>query len=533
MQCIPILDNLIEHNNGTTYLPIGTVNKIFKNNKLLGKIADKLAKNTKQHVEEMWATVGRADDKPVDWSGEVECSGKGNILSLGVAGREVDLIRNWQIMPKKSGIAEKFISFDKVKFGASAGSRKIRMTVMLQAGESAVAFYQHTGENDTNSIEGFTEYILPTKTTEADRRTFEFDVPEEDEAAVKKNGLFGLRKRFLVKVLTFKSNGGTSLRSLYTMGEQYRLLKFDANANDFREVGGGYEIDPAKKTLLLIHGTFSSTAKSYKGLYGADDKRWLQQLLQNGRKYEQVIAFDHYTVVDGPRENADEFVRRLGNGFRFTKSVDMISTSRGGLVGKTICNDQNIYKNILQIEKFAPVACANGVDYFTKAAPKVVSFLNAMKVLGQITGNVSLEIIMSALQMTAEDFLAQPGMRAMTPGSDELKAIIGTPDKPVNPANPNTRYYPICGDYQRKKIDPLKNALDRLIGKILGPQNDWVVGTKNQVIMPTGYYALGLNAEYFLAHSINCRHLDYLKRDKLASDSTHPQELIWDYLHDH
>lgn len=75
--------------------------------------------------------------------------------------------------------------------------------------------------------------------------------------------------------------------------------------------------------LLLLHGTFSSTAGSFGDL-GTD-------LLS--RYGDRVLAFEHRSVTESPAANALELVRLLPAGAK----LHLVSHSRGGLMGELLC----------------------------------------------------------------------------------------------------------------------------------------------------------------------------------------------------
>lgn len=87
----------------------------------------------------------------------------------------------------------------------------------------------------------------------------------------------------------------------------------------------------ARKVLLLIHGTFSST----KGCYGAlgatpEGRAFLDEVL---KKYDVVLGYDHRTLSLDPQKNADDLLRcllelKLPAG----TAIDAVAHSRGGLV---------------------------------------------------------------------------------------------------------------------------------------------------------------------------------------------------------
>lgn len=98
---------------------------------------------------------------------------------------------------------------------------------------------------------------------------------------------------------------------------------------DFTELG--LPKDRRARVLLFIHGTFSSTAGSY-GALGATP--WGQAFLEGAlASYDAVVGFDHATLGDDPRENANDLWRRLKTeAFPLPPALDVIAFSRGGLV---------------------------------------------------------------------------------------------------------------------------------------------------------------------------------------------------------
>lgn len=509
--------NTLKSTAGYEFIPIGNPEKLFGDGGFLDQVKDRIFKRNNAPVTDFWATLGRQDGQTIDWSGSIDCSRNGNDRSTGLTAEEITELR--QLHPEiDSGskrALEKFISFDNVKFGASEASRKIRLTLMVSAGDGAIAFLQHTGRNDTKSQGGAIEYILPeatenNATNTRDRLTYLFDVPP-----------LGPNDRFVIKFITFTRSGTDSKSIVSRFENPYKLLRFNNNANAFEQVSSGIPAaDRTKKTLLLIHGTFSTTNKSYKGFL---DSGWLNKVI-NTKQYDQVIALDHPTVFEDARQNVDKLVSLIGPGPKFSQPVHIITTSRGGLVGKTIVNDANIHTNLFTVERMAAVACANGVEHFT-AGWKIAKFLSVMKTVFKLTGAGNLSLITALAENSAEFFLKQPGCVLMTPGSDRLKTVLGG-----SPQNPGMRYLPVTGDF---KPDDLKDKVIDLLVKAVykNDPNDWVVGTKQQAIMPDANYAykqtLGRDYNYYLSNTYDCTHTTYLT-SKLAPPD--PKQYILEYL---
>ena len=83
------------------------------------------------------------------------------------------------------------------------------------------------------------------------------------------------------------------------------------------------------RVLLIVHGTFSNTDHLFDELRELPaGRRFLEAAV---KKYDQVLAFDHYTLSMGPVMNALDLARH----FAASKAaIDVISHSRGGLVSR-------------------------------------------------------------------------------------------------------------------------------------------------------------------------------------------------------
>ena len=80
--------------------------------------------------------------------------------------------------------------------------------------------------------------------------------------------------------------------------------------------------------LVLIHGTFDDTRRSFGDLFGTAEWRRLKD-----RYGERVLALEHHTLSQSPAANARQLVEALPEG----AVVDLVSYSRGGLVGEILC----------------------------------------------------------------------------------------------------------------------------------------------------------------------------------------------------
>ncbi|MBI3512220.1 MAG: hypothetical protein HY064_16290 [Bacteroidetes bacterium] len=509
------------------FVPIGNPDKLFGEGGFLDQLKDRIFKRKSSPLEDFWATLGRQDGKTINWSGNLLCSKNGNDESAGITADEIALLK--QLMPTISadnkGVLEKVIILDHTEFGSDPDGRNIRLTLMVDPGEGAIVFFQHTEMDDALSQNGLIEYIHPATTVNysnnlRDRLDYFFQVPEHR----------GKNDRLIVKAITFPRNmAETPETVLHRIDPTHRLLKYDAGINDFSEITNGIpDVDRSKKTLLLIHGTFASTAKSYGGLITSN---WLKNVI-NTKLYDQVFALDHPTILAGPDENVAKLLELMGPGKKFSQPIAIITTSRGGLVGKTIVNDANINAKLFTVERVAAQACANGVEYFAAGA-KIAKGLGVLKKIFELSGREGLEIFTAIAQISAEIFLAQPGCVAMTPNSAPLKKILDGV-----PANSAMRYFPVTGNYDPNGF--WKKIADIFVSVIYGGEpNDWVVGTKQQAIMPVGNYAYGSKKQWhydhYLATTYNSMHTKYLNMDPpppTQAASGIPRDAIMDFLND-
>ena len=509
MKSIPInRTNILATPQGYQFIPIGDPDRIFGEGGFLDQLKDRIFKRNSAPLEDFWATLGRQDGQAIDWSGNLLCSAAGNTTSTGITGEEVDLLKvlHPEIVSSGQRAVEKVIVFDNVKFGNDPGSFLLRLSVMVDPGEGALVYYQHTTSDDPTSQNGDIEYIQPQENpnyedNQRDRLDYFFTVPTDLSSV----------NRFIVKVITFPRNPAETAEGLLKRIEKpYRLLRFNATTNSFDDIStlGIPAAQRTLKTLLLIHGTFSTTVNSYNGLMTSG---WLKNILGDGTNgtYQQIIALDHPTVFAGPADNVAKMVSLIGAGPKFSQDIHIVTTSRGGLVGKTIVNDPTINTNLFTVERMAAQACANGVEYFG-AGWKISKGLSVLKMFFKLTGRTGLEIFTAIAQTGVNFFLSQPGCVAMTIGSAPLTTILNGV-----PANPAMRYFCVTGNYSPDNFkERVLNLLVRAVYN--GRPNDWVVGTTQQAVMPPANYAYskkGWGYAHYFATTYDSIHTKYLNMD--------------------
>ncbi len=500
----------------TSFIPIGDPVK------LRGLFDRFFQKNA--DTSDYWATLGRKDNGQIRgiWSGRIICSIMGNrdFSDRGkLINNEVELLR--KLFPDQNPktisvndftITEKFIALDDVEFSNDASARSLRLTVMVNANEQSIVFLQHTAATDTYSQDGVFQYILPEEAEDLgkrDRLTYFFDVPD----------VIDDNYRFVIKVMTFKRDLQLTADSasidawLRSMGNAYGL---DLYGNKAFTPIQPKDIDQNKKTLLLIHGTFATIPGSYGDLCA----EWFDEVMA-AKKYEQIIGFNHPSMFDSPLQNKDKLLSFLqSENIVFQKTVDVITTSRGGLVGKYLVND-HAQKNLI-VERVATVACANGVELIG-VGKDIAALLSALKMFAD---DDTAKFILGVLHQGVSYIMSQPGLTIMDKTSPDLNDLLHV----QTPANADMRYLPICGDYLWSGNHPIGwKFMDGILTGIMRDEyHDWVVETDFEVIMPDGNYAYQKDGTYYRSLSIDTTHTRYFYDEM----TTIAKQRIFYYLHD-
>jgi tetratricopeptide (TPR) repeat protein len=220
---------------------------------------------------------------------------------------------------------------------------------------------------------------------------------------------------------------------------------FDLGLADFSKV------DLNRKSLLLIHGTGSSTLGSFAEMKGTEEWKTIVGTYGAGN----LLALQHRTLTCSPLENVLAGLESLPDGIE----LDLITHSRGGLVGdllsrfashrigfdekerevlskheregdlKTIGKIADLLESkAIKIDRVVRVACpANGTTLATK---RLDSFLNVIiNLLGVAVGTVSnpifatmKELTLAAIE-TKDDVSVLPGLESMNPESPFIKVL--------------------------------------------------------------------------------------------------------------
>ncbi len=139
---------------------------------------------------------------------------------------------------------------------------------------------------------------------------------------------------WVLKALRVYRKGATGMTAVLAAGRFQDAQLEDRNglyrcsAEDFSLVAAQAMEATEAPCLLFIHGTASSTAGSFAGLWQDEARR--QRLADTYGK--RIYAFEHRSLTESPIANALALVKTLPKGAR----LHLVSHSRGGMVGELL-----------------------------------------------------------------------------------------------------------------------------------------------------------------------------------------------------
>ncbi|MPZ99143.1 MAG: hypothetical protein GEU80_07365 [Dehalococcoidia bacterium] len=299
--------------------------------------------------------------------------------------------------------------------------------------------------------------------------------------AAETRGLLGAVGSKVLKVLVFPlvdpivgEISDTLAGRWEAVNRPYRLRTF--TTDDYRSAEAGTIDDDAwarlqgGRALLLLHGTFSRAHSAFGGL-PPDFVAWLHE------RYEgRVFAFDHYTLSQDPRENAEWLVAQVPPGAHL--ELDTIGHSRGGLVSRVLSEQGDA---LALGDRSVEVARAIHL-----ATPSAGTVLVDAKHLGELVDTVTnllsffpdngvtdvLQTVITVVKQLAVGAVGGlSGLSAMLPDGPFLHALNDSPKA-------GGRYYAVAADYEPGEADGLASyARDVLHDRIFGAENDLVIPT--------------------------------------------------------
>ena len=185
----------------------------------------------------------------------------------------------------------------------------------------------------------------------------------------------------------------------------------------------------AGRTLLFVHGTFSTTE-------GAFDRLPAETMEELHRRYDgRVIAFDHPTIADDPFVNARQFYDIIGD---LPLEMDIVCHSRGGLVARSIAERPGDLAALGPRTKVPQIVLVGVVNQGTILADadnwgELVDRFTSM--LFRLTGPgiaQTLETVLAVVKSIAIGTVHElEGLSCMAPGSEFLQELNTGPSDPT------------------------------------------------------------------------------------------------------
>ena len=243
-----------------------------------------------------------------------------------------------------------------------------------------------------------------------------------------------------------------------------------------------------KRSLLLIHGTTSTTAGAFAGW---KDFSSASEALY--RQYEnRVIGFNHHTLTKRVARNVIEFYEQLPKG---QYEFDVLCHSRGGLVARVLKEltpseiarlaGESSWSPTANV-KVGRIVFVGTPNYGTALADpnNIPGALNRLANISTLVPGAGLSIagVLSWAAYVAEaGFKALPGLADMCPGSDLLLALNHPSPATVPPVTSD--YFAIQSNYTPDRNSSLgKVILDNVANTVVDRlfKND-----RNDLIVPT------------------------------------------------
>ena len=298
----------------------------------------------------------------------------------------------------------------------------------------------------------------------------------------------------------------------------------------------------ARRVLLLVHGTFSSTAASFGQLRATDEGR--DFLARAEGAYDLILGFDHKTLARTPAENAQEILETL-LALRLHPEcvIDSIAFSRGGLVYRALA-EQLLSESGLRasLGKAIFVGCTNSgtnlarpanwarlADIYTNIAVAAVGGVGLVLGGGPATMIVSqtIKTVGRLVQLMSEVAIGEryvPGLAAMEPGG----AFISVLNDPGRLIRQPARYYAISSSFEPSRgaargftADLGRFLADRLSDRLFGGENDLVVDTASMTDFGPDRRWIEEGDGFSFGETADVYHTIYFADPRVASRLTH------------
>lgn len=416
--------------------------------------------------------------------------------------------------------------------GPSRGTATVEVDVA--ADEDAVILLERDG---VYSWRLPTDAGRRTRSIDAGPRTARFEIdlsadgrgrarPRREREGGRTRGLLGDLVTGAVQAVVFRFAAPLVVgKAMEKMEEHVRpglVHVADTDLSSWRRVDRLDELDlPTDRPvrlLLLVHGTFSSTAGGF-GAFSHDENA--MGLLRTAiAAYDAVIGFDHRTLSVDPRENAKDLLERLSAHQPGDELViDVITHSRGGLTTRALVEyelPESSWPG--RVDRVVFVGATNGgthladpdrwhdlVDLYTNLASVGAGALAALPggapVAAVVAGVVKgIGALVKYLASYAGQDDGVPGLAAMVPDGPFVTDLNKA--QPRQPA-PGTNWFVIASNFHVELFDdshrPPEFPRELVVKLAEGFVDELFEGDNDLVVDTASMSAIGLPVGGFVA----------------------------------
>jgi pimeloyl-ACP methyl ester carboxylesterase len=304
------------------------------------------------------------------------------------------------------------------------------------------------------------------------------DAAPEDVADGADRGIGSWIVKKVVKILTYKlaakvikSVANYFARKWERKNRPYGLYQLGDN-----NIMSGERLSPdwanlsGRKTLMLVHGTFSTCAGGFGGLSDATVGE-LRHRYDN-----RILAFDHYTITEDPVDNIRWLLKEAGSN---SLNLDLLCHSRGGLVSRVLAEgypDSNLDLGRVNVDRLVFTAAPNAGTVLTDT-DKLGSYIDLFTNLFTLASNPILDGLAGLIELVkdvaANSVDGLTGLQSMRPNG---KFLTDLNNQQTGPGN---GYLSIAADFEPAGGgSPILWTLDKIAdGAFTMATNDLVVPT--------------------------------------------------------
>jgi hypothetical protein len=323
---------------------------------------------------------------------------------------------------------------------------------------------------------GLRRWVFPSSGTAEGGLMFDIRTPTPPASASgdDRRGPIVKTMKIVARVVSWVTSGvtGDVARAIATRWEEKRRpYALTQVAADGTESAPDWTMFSSGRTLLLIHGTFSTPQAGFAGLFNTEEFRALLDYY-GGR----CLAFAHPSLGAGVTDNLENFRSALAQGLVF--DIDILCHSRGGLVARAIAAEANAGKLPLMIGKLVMVAAPNRGTPLVDAThwiDFIDRYTNLIAQLPDTPSTITFEGVLCLVKIIGTGSVrGLPGLAAMETKGAPL-AALGADELG------DAKLYAFVADFSPGAESPLSaliaKAGDVAVDNFFGEANDLVVPT--------------------------------------------------------